>query len=101
MQNKGGLFFLWQNFDSALIPQGRNLQNYINTRYNIDPSVHYLSKNGLKINWRNRYFVSDNKNDKNQSSFSALYYTELQVQKNIKSHDLELWFSDESSNNKI
>ncbi len=86
MQNKGGLFFLWQNFDSALIPQGRNLQNYINTRYNIDPSVHYLSKNGLKINWRNRYFVSDNKNDKNQSSFSALYYTELQVQKKISKH---------------
>ncbi|MGE0567239.1 MAG: TonB-dependent receptor [Bacteroidia bacterium] len=84
MNTKGGLFFLWQNYDSAYIPQGKNIQVYNNDRLSIDPYVNYYFGKGNKISLRNRYFKTDNRNDKNQGSLSELYYSELQYQKKIK-----------------
>ncbi len=81
MQTKGGLFFLWQNYDSAYIPQGRDIQRYINYRYNIDPYLNYLFGKNNKLSLRTRYFNTTNQNDKQQGSVAHLYYGELQYQK--------------------
>jgi len=82
MNTRGGLFFLWQNYDSAYIPQGRNIQRYNNDRFNVDPFVTYFWKNN-KLSLRNRYFKTVNRNDKGQGSFAELYYSELQYQKHF------------------
>ncbi len=82
MNTRGGLFFLWQSYDSAYIPQGRTIQRYNNDRFNVDPFVTYFWKNN-KLSLRNRYFKTVNRNDKGQGSFAELYYTELQYQKHF------------------
>jgi iron complex outermembrane receptor protein len=84
MQTKGGLFFLWQNADSAYIPQGLDIQRYNNKRFNVDPYINYFFKKGGKISLRTRYFLTDNSNDKGQGARAELYYTELQYQKRFK-----------------
>jgi iron complex outermembrane receptor protein len=80
MNVRGGLFFLWQNYDSAYIPKDRSIQKYNNDRFNVDPFVTYFWKNN-KLSLRNRYFKTINRNDKNQASDAELYYSELQYQK--------------------
>lgn len=80
MNTKGGLFFLWQNYDSAYIPQGRTIQRYDNIRLNVDPYITYY-KGSNKFSLRNRYFKTQNTNDKNQGSYAELYYSEFQYQK--------------------
>jgi iron complex outermembrane receptor protein len=80
MNTKGGLFFLWQHYDSAYVPAGRDIQRYNNNRFNIDPFVTYY-KGTNKFSLRNRYFKTDNRNDKNQGSLAELYYSEFQYQK--------------------
>ncbi|MEO6304057.1 MAG: TonB-dependent receptor [Bacteroidia bacterium] len=82
MNTRGGLFFLWQNYDSAYIPQGRTIQKYNNDRFNVDPFITYFWKNN-KLSLRNRYFKTVNRNDKNQESTAELYYSELQYQKHF------------------
>lgn len=84
METQGGLFFLWQNADSAYIPQGYDIQRYKNQRFNIDPFATYFFKKGGKISLRNRYFLTLNTNDKGQGARAELYYTELQYQKRFK-----------------
>ncbi len=81
MDTYGGLFFLWQNADSAYIPQGRTIQGYHNQRFNIDPFITYSTEKFGKLSLRTRYFKTRNVNDKNQSSTGDLYYGELQYQK--------------------
>ncbi len=80
MNTKGGLFFLWQNYDSAYIPQGYKIQQYNNDRFNVDPFITYY-KGSNKFSLRNRYFKTVNRNDKNQGSYAELYYSEGQYQK--------------------
>lgn len=82
MDVKGGLFFLWKNADSALVPNG--IQNYKNKRFNIDPFVTYYFGNGNKLSYRGRYFQTLNTNDKNQEATAELGYNELQYQKRCK-----------------
>ncbi len=82
MNTKGGLFFLWQNADSVYIPQGFSIQNYNNNRFNIDPFVNYNVRNN-KISVRSRYFLTQNRNDKNQDATAELYYNEIQYQKRL------------------
>lgn len=79
MNTYGGLFFLWQNYDSAYFPSGLDLQRYNNNRLNIDPFVTYYRHNS-KLSLRNRYFKTNNTNNKNQGSYAELYYSELQGQ---------------------
>ncbi|MCE3259094.1 MAG: TonB-dependent receptor, partial [Bacteroidetes bacterium] len=85
MHTIGGLFFLWQHYDSAYIPQGRNIQRYNNKRYNIDPFITYYHGNN-KFSLRNRYFKTDNRNDKNQGSYAELYYSEFQYQRRFQNN---------------
>jgi outer membrane cobalamin receptor len=80
MNTQGGLFFLWQHYDSAYIPTGRNIQRYNNLRFNIDPYVTFI-KGPNKFSLRNRYFKTVNSNDKSQGSEAELYYSELQYQR--------------------
>jgi len=82
MNTKGGLFFLWQHYDSAYIPQGRTIQRYNNVRFNVDPYITYF-KGSNKFSLRNRYFKTENVNDKNQGSNAELYYSEFQYQKRL------------------
>lgn len=86
MKTSGGLFFLWQNADSAYIPSGRTIQNYANQRINIDPFITYFTKRGGKYSFRNRYYLTNNANDKSQSSRSEIYYSELQYQKRFQNN---------------
>lgn len=86
MQTRGGLFFLWQNADSAYIPQGYTIQKYDNQRFNIDPYINYLFKKGGKLSLRTRYFLTNNTNDKGQGARAELYYSELQYQKRFKNN---------------
>ncbi len=86
METEGGLFFLWQNADSAYIPQGHDIQKYDNKRFNIDPYINYLFRKGGKISLRTRYFLTDNKNNKGQGARAELYYSELQYQKRFNNN---------------
>lgn len=86
METQGGLFFLWQNADSAYIPQGYDIQRYKNQRFNIDPFVTYFLKGGGKMSLRTRYFLTLNTNDKGQNSRAELYYSEFQYQKRFKNN---------------
>lgn len=86
METRGGLFFLWQNADSAYIPQGRTIQVYSNQRCNVDPFITYFTKKGGKYSLRSRYYLTNNTNDKNQGSRAELYYNEFQYQKRFKNN---------------
>lgn len=85
MNTKGGLFFLWQTYDSAYIPQGRTIQKYNNNRLNIDPYITYVFGSN-KLSVKTRYFKTVNVNDKNQSSLSELYFNEEQYQKTFENN---------------
>jgi outer membrane receptor protein involved in Fe transport len=93
MNVRGGLFFLWQNYDSAYIPQGRTIQQYNNNRFNADPWIVWNSMGDstkrFSVSFRNRYFKTENRNDKNQNSYAELYYSELQGRKRFR-HQLDL-----------
>lgn len=88
MNTRGGLFFLWYNYDSAYIPNGLNIQRYNNNRLNIDPWLNWTVRNdsaeNYSISLRNRYFKTENTNDKGQGSYAELYYSELRFSKNFK-----------------
>lgn len=87
MNTKGGLFFLWQNADSVYIPQGFSIQKYNNNRFNIDPFIHYVFGNN-KLSLKNRYYITQNRNDKNQDATAELYYNELQYQKKLNHYTI-------------
>jgi len=79
MNTRGGLFFIWQHYDSAYIPTGRDIQRYNNYRLNIDPYFSCYFGNH-KLSLRTRYFKTNNINDKNQESLAELLYSDLQHQ---------------------
>ncbi len=88
MNTKGGLFFLWQNADSVYIPQGKDIQKYNNNRFNIDPFINYSFGYNNKMSIRTRYYITQNRNNKNQDATAELYYGELQYQKRRKNMSL-------------
>ncbi len=89
MNTRGGLFFLWQNADSVYVPQGKDIQRYNNNRFNVDPFVVY-NFGSNKISWRNRYYLTQNRNNKNQDATAELYYSEVQYQKRWLTQSLTL-----------
>lgn len=80
-------FFLWQNGDSALIPQGgldtatTTISEILAIRANLDPYLTYYTPSGNKHSIRTRWYNTTNKNNTNQGSIANLYYTEYQFQK--------------------
>jgi outer membrane receptor protein involved in Fe transport len=84
MDVSGGNFILWADGNSgAYKPLGGSSQHYDNVRFNIDPSVTYITKKGGKHSLRTRYFYTLNSNDTHQSSTGGLYYGEYQFQKHF------------------
>ncbi|MCC6182340.1 MAG: TonB-dependent receptor [Bacteroidia bacterium] len=86
MDTRGGLYFLWQNADSVYVPQGLDIQRFVNHRLNVDPYINYYTKKGGKYSLRSRYFLTNNTNNKNQGSRAELYYSEFQYQKHFKNN---------------
>ncbi len=84
MVTEGGLFILWQNADSAYIPQNYSLQLYSNSRTSVDPFLTYLTKKDSRHSIRGRFYQTDNTNDMQQESTADLYYGEYQYQKRYK-----------------
>jgi iron complex outermembrane receptor protein len=82
MRTNGGLFLLWADADSgALRPSEGDIQDYNNTRFNIDPFATYFTEKGGKHSLRTRFFRTDNINDTEQGSLADLYYGEYQYQR--------------------
>jgi outer membrane receptor protein involved in Fe transport len=87
MEYNGNLFFVWKDAQHALQAGSGTLQNYDNTRNNIDPFIVYNSEKIGRHSFRTRYFLTDNTNHLdtlNQSSRAELYYGEYQWQKRFK-----------------
>jgi outer membrane receptor protein involved in Fe transport len=87
MEYVGNLFFVWKDSDHALQAAKGTLQNYDNTRFNIDPFVVYSNEKLGRHSLRARYFLNGNSNHLdtiNQSSRSELYYGEYQWQKRFR-----------------
>ena len=88
--SKGTLFFLWQDADSVLIPQGgtdtatTTLSDYQTIRINVDPYLTYFSKKGYKHSLRSRWYNTTNRNNTNQAATANTYYAEYQFSKRNK-----------------
>ncbi len=89
-KTQGADFFIWQNADSVLYPQGvldtatTTLQFYNNKRINIDPYLTYFDKKENRHMLRSRWYMTDNKNSANRGAIANLYYVEYQYQKKWK-----------------
>lgn len=89
-REKGNLFFLWQNSDSVLVPQGltdtatTTLSAYYTTRTNLDPFITYFDTLGNKHSLRGRLYNTNNRNNTNQGSLANIYFGEYQFQKKFK-----------------
>ncbi|NOT38812.1 MAG: TonB-dependent receptor [Saprospiraceae bacterium] len=81
-------FFYWKSNGSY---EG-DLSSYSaskRTRFNIDPSFQYFTKNNYKIRFLSRWLHINNNNDNNQSNKSENIFTELQLQKKLDRIGLE------------
>ncbi len=73
---------LWQQSDGGLYSSYAGGATRTNQLVGtVDPFVEYLTKNGARISLRNRWQHLRNDNDNNQSNYSDVLYSELQVQK--------------------
>lgn len=80
MNSNGGVFVVWTNPDSALVPLGGGTIGYNARRTNIDPFIVYNGKRS-RHSLRTRLFATVDLNANNQSNTSQLYYVEYQYQK--------------------
>ncbi|MBL4703018.1 MAG: TonB-dependent receptor [Flavobacteriales bacterium] len=87
---RGSLFFIWQDADSVLIPQGgtdsatTTLSDFNSYRVNVDPYITYFSKRGYKHSLRTRWYNTTNINNTNQGSYANTFYGEYQFAKRNK-----------------
>lgn len=84
MRTTGGLFILWYNDTLSYIPADSTIQNYNNTRFNIDPFITYTSPKGHHHALRTRYFRTNNNNDTRQGATADFFYAEYQYQFKFK-----------------
>jgi outer membrane receptor protein involved in Fe transport len=88
---QGTIFFIWQNADSVLYPQGlldtatTTLSDYRGFRINLDPHLTYFNKKGDKFNVRSRFYRTENVNNTNQASTAYVYFLDLNYQKKWES----------------
>ena len=81
MRSEGSNYFLWADCKTgALLPAPGTTTEYTTWRATIDPFVTYVTSNGGSHKLRTRYFLTDNKNNTNQSSKAIVYYGEYQYQ---------------------
>lgn len=91
METFGGLFIIWNDDTTgAYVPSGgwtdttTTLSIYHTKRFNVDPFVTYVGKNGFSAKWRSRYYRTANYNNTDQQAFADLLYSELQFQKRFE-----------------
>ncbi|MFM9028370.1 MAG: TonB-dependent receptor [Bacteroidota bacterium] len=84
MRSEGTNYFLWANCkEGAYLPGPNTTSDYQTLRATVDPFVRYVNPKGNSLVFRNRYFLTDNENNTNQSSRSAMTYSELQYQRSV------------------
>lgn len=77
---RGGLFLIWDDADSgAYRPADNSLSIYQTNRYSVDPCVTYQFKQGTRLSFRNRYFVTENQNNTNQESRASVLFSEINL----------------------
>lgn len=74
---------MFNSFPGALI-------NFKNLMFYVDPYLTYMNKSGDKHSLRTRYFRSDNKSDRKQSTQSNQYYADYQYQRLFKKLNFNL-----------
>lgn len=85
MNNRGQEFLIWKDADSGIYrPTPSFMQQFENTRMNIDPYIVYHSKSNSRHSLRTRFYGTSNTNNTGQSSKDYLYYGEYQLQKRFK-----------------
>jgi outer membrane cobalamin receptor len=84
MNTKGGLFLIWYSDTLAYTPADSTIQNYSNTRFNIDPYINYYGPHGSRQSIRTRFYRTNNRNDTKQAAIADLYYGEYQFQHRFK-----------------
>lgn len=77
-------FFYWKGHEGADAQTAADgtVSESARTRYNIDPSLTYFAKNGIRHRLLGRFYWVNNENNNSQGNASQLYYGEYQVQKN-------------------
>lgn len=84
-------FFMWENANSgAFRPLPNTLSTNQGMRYNVDPFVQYVTKNGARHRWQSRLFFTDNKTNANQNNRSTLFFGEYQYQHPFPAWDMTL-----------
>ena len=81
MHSEGNNYFLWKNAkDGAYLPGDGTMSEYTTMRATIDPFATYITPKGNSHKLRTRYFLTDNRNNTNQSSKAIVNYGEYQYQ---------------------
>ncbi len=78
-----GNFLFWADTNQAYIPSDGTLSLTQTFRYTIDPFVQWQTDR-YKLSFRNRVFITDNRNNTGQNSRATLIYSEYQYQRIIK-----------------
>jgi iron complex outermembrane receptor protein len=79
MLSEGVTYFLWKNCkESAYLPADNTASSYTTVRATLDPYLTYVSPEGNSHKIRTRYFLTDNRNNTDQSSRASLSYAEYQ-----------------------
>ncbi|MEM9835717.1 MAG: TonB-dependent receptor [Bacteroidota bacterium] len=84
-------FFYWAGIDSLVYTGADGTDSRGRpTRFNIDPSVTYYTKNGDRHRLLSRFYSVNNRNNANRSNQSDLYYGEYQFQKRFSESNIIL-----------
>lgn len=75
----GGNFLFWQDETNPYLPAPNTLSRVQNNKINVDPFIEYTAGQ-TKHSLRNRWYLTDNQNNTNQSSRAVSRYTEYQFQ---------------------
>lgn len=76
----GGNFLFWNKPEEALLPRPGTLSQFNNTRFALDPSLHYTKSGGTTHKMLGRLFETSNHNSANGGSLSNVMYGEYQYQ---------------------
>lgn len=87
MHSQGNNYFLWKNAkDGAYLPGEGTMSEYTTMRATVDPFATYITPKGNSHKLRTRYFLTDNRNNTDQSSKAIVNYGEYQYQHKFGSY---------------
>lgn len=85
MLSRSASALLWLNSDTGMYRAfPGTLAQTLQQAFYLDPFVEYSGAKGWKQSFRNRIFFLNNRNDAGKSNRSTVYYSEYQIQKNVK-----------------